>query len=93
MDNFKAPDSPPPEPEKEDPNAPNKFDEMMRAACSIKTAELTKQRRKFELLPKFLQAGVYYTQRHEVMRRQGYDLRLQTYKKLSRDANHEFTMG
>ena len=37
---FKAPDSPPPEEEKEDPNAPNKFDTLMKQACSIKTFQL-----------------------------------------------------
>jgi hypothetical protein len=38
----KAPASPPPEKEKEDddPNAPNKFDQLMKAACSIKSAQL-----------------------------------------------------
>ena len=36
----KVPDSPPPEkePEDDDPNGPNKFDQLMKAACSIKTA-------------------------------------------------------
>ena len=58
--NFNVPDSPPPE-EKEDPKEPNKFDQMMRAACSIKSAQLEQQRKKFELLPTFLKAGVYYT--------------------------------
>ena len=96
LDNFKAPDSPPPEPEKEDddPNAPNKFDSLMRAACSIKTAQLEQQRRKFELLPKFLQAGVYYTHRHEVTRNQeSFDLKLYTFQLINKDANHEFAMG
>jgi len=39
---YKVPDSPPPEKEKEDddPNAPNKFDQLMKAACSIKSAQL-----------------------------------------------------
>lgn len=63
--NFKAPDSPPPEKEKSDdetdPNKPSKFDTMMRQACSIKTYQLEAQRKKFELMPTFLKAGVYYT--------------------------------
>ena len=60
---YKVPDSPPPEkePEDDDPNAPNKFDQLMKAACSIKTAQLEQQRKKFELLPTFLKSGVYYT--------------------------------
>ena len=58
---FKPPDSPPPEEEKPDPKEPNKFVQLMRAACSIKSAQLEQQRKKFELLPTFLKAGVYYT--------------------------------
>ena len=34
--NLKFPDSPPPEPEKEDLSQPNKFEHLMQAACSIK---------------------------------------------------------
>ena len=68
--NFKAPDSPPPEKEKEDddPNAPNKFEQMMKAACSIKQTEMESRRRKFEKLPAFLKAGVYYTNKLEATR-------------------------
>ena len=59
---YNPPDSPPPEKEEDDdPNAPNKFDQLMKAACSIKTAQLEQQRKKFELLPMFLKSGVYYT--------------------------------
>ena len=58
---YKVPDSPPPEEEKPDPKEPNKFDQLMRAACSIKSQQLEQQRKKFELLPTFLKAGVYYT--------------------------------
>ena len=61
LTDFKLPDSPPPEEEKPDPKEPNKFDQMMRAACSIKSYQLEQQRKKFELLPTFLKAGVYYT--------------------------------
>lgn len=59
---FKAPDSPEQKKEEDDdPNGPNKFDQLMKAACSIKSHQLEQQRRKFELLPSFLKAGVYYT--------------------------------
>ena len=39
---FNPPDSPPPKKEEEDddPNGPSKFDQLMKAACSIKTAQL-----------------------------------------------------
>ncbi len=38
---FKAPDSPEPKKEEDDdPNGPNKFDQLMKAACSIKSHQL-----------------------------------------------------
>ena len=90
---FDVPDSPPPE-EKVDPKEPNKFDQMMRAACSIKSAQLEQQRKKFELLPTFLKAGVYYTQKHEVLRRQeNFDVKYFAYQLLKNDANSEFAQG
>ena len=60
--NLKIPDSPPPE-EKEDPEegGMNKFERMMKAACSIKSNQLEGKRKKFEKLPMFLKASVYYT--------------------------------
>jgi len=52
LNNFNPPDSPKKEEEEDkDPNAPNKFDQMMKAACSIKSYQLEQQRKKFELLP------------------------------------------
>ena len=66
--NLKFPDSPPPEPEKEDLSQPNKFEHLMQAACSIKQTEMESRRRKFERLPAFLQAGVYYTTKLEQVR-------------------------
>lgn len=66
----------------------------MKAACSIKTAQLEQQRKKFELLPMFLKAGVYYTQRHEVVRRQeNFHVKYFSYELLSSDANSEFAQG
>jgi tetratricopeptide (TPR) repeat protein len=90
---FKPPDSPPPEKEKEDddPNAPNKFDQLMKAACSIKSSQLEQQRRKFELLPSFLKAGVYYTQKHEVVRHQSdFHLKFFAYELINTEAHQEF---
>lgn len=59
---FNPPDSPEQKKEEDDdPNGPNKFDQLMKAACSIKSHQLEQQRKKFELLPSFLKAGVYYT--------------------------------
>ena len=63
----------------------------MKAACSIKTAQLEQQRKKFELLPVFLKSGVYYTQKHEVLRRQeNYGVKLHTFQMINRDANSEY---
>lgn len=41
---------------------------MMKAAVSIKSAELESKRRKFEKLPMFLKAGVYYSAKLEAVR-------------------------
>lgn len=69
--NLKIPDSPPPEPEKEEPPKPgekSQFEKLMQAACSIKQGELDLRKKKFELLPAFLKAGVYYTTKLESVR-------------------------
>lgn len=88
------PDSPPPEEEKPDPKEPNKFDQLMRAACSIKSYQLEQQRKKFELLPTFLKAGVYYTQRHEVVRIQdSFELKYFAFEQIRDAANEEYAMG
>lgn len=68
---MKIPDSPPPE-KKEEEDAPggmNKFEQMMKAAVSIKSAQLDTKKRKFEKLPTFLKAGLYYSQKLENTRR------------------------
>ena len=59
--NFKAPDSPPPEVNEKEEEGGNKFNDLMKVACSIKSHQLESQRKKFELLPSYLKAGVYYT--------------------------------
>jgi hypothetical protein len=71
VNDMKLPDSPPPEEESEEedkPGQPNKFERLMKAACSIKTAELDLRKKKFELLPGFLKAGVYYTTKLNAIR-------------------------
>jgi hypothetical protein len=72
------PDSPPPKLEESSdeeeragagkPPKPNKFERLMKAACSIKTYELDQRKKKFENLPAFLKAGVYYTTKLESVR-------------------------
>mgnify|MGYP001626761640 CR=1 FL=1 len=74
---LKVPDSPPPEKnEDEDLSKPGKFEHLMQAACSIKETEMQSRRRKFERLPAFLKAGVYYTTKLEAIRQQSYYPRL-----------------
>lgn len=93
---FKVPDSPPPEEEKEDddPNAPSKFDQLMRAACSIKTHQLESQRKKFELMPTFLKSGVYYTTKHEVVRQQEtFDIKMLVYELIRNEGNDLVAQG
>ena len=69
---LKVPDSPPPEEDKEDEEdlkKPNKFEFLMNAACSIKQKEMESKRLKFERLPAFLKAGVYYSTKLEATRK------------------------
>ena len=94
--NLKIPDSPPPEPEKEDPedlNKPSKFEHLMKAACTIKQEEMESRRHKFEKLPAFLKAGVYYTTKLECTRQQDYYPRLFAYELLIKTANREYYQG
>ncbi len=70
---MKVPDSPPPEKKEssEDEAAKggmSKFERMMKAAVSIKSNELENKRRKFEKLPMFLKAGVYYSNKLDHVR-------------------------
>jgi hypothetical protein len=58
----------------------NKFERMMKAAVSIKSAELESKRKKFEKLPMFLKAGVYYSTKLDVLRKQEYYLKLFHYQ-------------
>jgi hypothetical protein len=89
---LKIPDSPPPEkePEDNDPNKPNKFEQLMKAACSIKQNEMESRRRKFERLPAFLKAGVYYTNKLECTRQQAFYPRLFAYELIMKGANIEY---
>lgn len=48
------------------------------------------KKRKFELLPSFLKAGVYYTQKLETVRQQSYWPRYFAYDLITKDAEREF---
>jgi len=47
-----------------------KFESLMKAAVGIKSAQLDQKKKKFEKLPTFLKAGVYYTNKLECVRAQ-----------------------
>jgi hypothetical protein len=71
VSNLKVPDSPPPEQEDPIPGAQpgmTKFETLMKAAVGIKTAQLDSKKRKFEKLPGFLKAGLYYSNKLEAVR-------------------------
>lgn len=53
-----------------------KFDDLMKAAVSIKTDQMAKKKRFFDGLPTFLQAGVYYTKKQKNVRRQRFNQKL-----------------
>ncbi len=93
--NLKIPDSPPPEPEVDSPAKPgekNKFERLMQAACSIKQNELESRKRKFELLPAFLKAGVYYSTKLEGVRHPSipYFQRLFAFELIMRSAKMDY---
>ena len=95
--NLKIPDSPPPEKENEaedmDLSKPSKFENLMQAACSIKQTEMESRRRKFERLPAFLKAGVYYTTKLEAVRQQSYFPRLFAFELIMKTANQQYYQG
>ena len=81
------------EKEEEDISKPSKFEHLMKAACTIKQEEMESRRRKFEKLPAFLKAGVYYTTKLECTRKQDYYPRLFAYELLMKTANREYYQG
>ena len=64
----------------------SKFDQLMKAAVSIKSAELESKRKKFEKLPMFLKAGVYYSQKLENVRKQEFFPKLFAFELISCEA-------
>ena len=62
----------------------------MKAACSIKQTEMESRRRKFEKLPAFLKAGVYYTNKLECTRQQSYYPRYFAFEMIMKNANIEY---
>mmetsp|Transcript_10588 Transcript_10588/g.10667 ORF Transcript_10588/g.10667 Transcript_10588/m.10667 type:complete len:101 (+) Transcript_10588:125-427(+) len=68
----------------------NKFDQLMKAAVSIKSSQLDLKKKKFELLPSFLKAGVYYTTKLETVRKQDYYQRVFAFELIRNEANNDF---
>lgn len=48
------------------------FDTLMKQAVSIKTGQMMSKRRKFEVQPLFIKAGLYYLVKFSNVRRQGF---------------------
>lgn len=71
----------------------SKFERMMKAAVSIKSHELESRRRKFEKLPMFLKAGVYYSNKLEHVRQQDFWPKVFAFDILKREANEEYLLG
>ncbi|CDW73168.1 peptidyl-prolyl cis-trans isomerase d [Stylonychia lemnae] len=67
-----------------------KFERMMKAAVSIKSAELESKRKKFEKLPMFLKAGVYYSTKLEAVRLQDFYPKIFSFEIIRNEANFEY---
>ena len=92
---MKIPDSPPPEKEEEnndEGSGMNKFERLMKAAVSIKSAQLDLKKKKFEKLPTFLKAGLYYSNKLETVRGQSsFYNKLFAYEIIRNEGLREFT--
>jgi hypothetical protein len=63
----------------------------MKAAVSIKSAQLDQKKRKFEKLPTFLKAGLYYSNKLEVVRAQNdFHLKLFAFEIIRDEGAREF---
>lgn len=71
----------------------SKFEQMMKAAVNIKSAQLDVKKRKFEKLPMFLKAGLYYSQKLENVRKQEFMLKLYAFEIVKNEANFEFNVN
>ena len=78
------------EDEKKDQGSDMKFDELMKAAVSIKTNQLAQKKKFFESLPTFLQAGVYYTKKQLNVRKQRFHQKYFVYEILKHEGGKAF---
>ena len=72
------------------PGGEMKFDELMKAAVSIKTSQLAQKKKFFESLPTFLQAGVYYTKKLSNVRKQRFNQKLFVHEILKHEGGKAF---
>lgn len=68
-----------------------KFDELMKAAVSIKTNQLAQKKKFFEGLPTFLQAGVYYSKKQANVRKQRFEQKLFVHDILKHEGGKAFS--
>jgi len=66
------------------------FDSLMKQAVSIKTGQMLDKRRKFESLPLFIKAGLYYLVKFANVRKQGFFQRYATSDHLKARGNRLF---
>lgn len=52
-----------------DPNEPSKFQELMKCAVAVKSCQIASKRRRFDLLPQFEQASLYFQRKHKNLRK------------------------
>lgn len=76
--------------EKKNQGGDMKFDELMKAAVSIKTNQLAQKKKFFESLPTFLQAGVYYTKKLSNIRKQRFTQKMYVHDILKYEAGKAF---
>lgn len=62
----------------------------MKAAVSIKSAQLDQKKRKFEKLPSFAKASVYYSNKLETVRKQDFFPKLFAFQLIRKEADQEF---
>lgn len=78
------------EEEKKNQGSDMKFDELMKAAVSIKTNQLAQKKKFFESLPTFLQAGVYYTKKLSNIRKQRFHQKSFVYEIIKHEGGKAF---
>ena len=69
------------------------FNDLLRCAANIKTAQLAEKRRDFDKLPAFLQSGLYLYDRHVEIRKQDLPARISAGVNLRKEARNEFESG